>query len=413
MGAGASRCSFGLAFAAIGYADAQSLKVDWENGVPSVDLPHLEDGESFSVRRTAVEDMRPVDDARLPNEDDDVYDAYDEADEMEDDTMYSLDDARETITVSPTMGQEEESGDELPRGSLRATLRRLSVRLPASDDAQSLRDALDAALRTAKMPLLRGLLLERGGSCVGCSERHEFVRAVYASLRKPLVGRHALPLFLYNTPLFPHSSMGLNLFEPRYKLLCRKVLKADRVFGFVSSDGVGTLAKITAFRFGDDDPRDGTCEMTISGLRRFTLGRQWQDKCDGCTSGPLHFADVSYFGDRNESDERPQVMNGKAKPRDAAALVKESLRLYYSSTTRELQRDLEQAHRLGPTPTSAKQSERSYAMSMWLAAACVQLHEGCKAQAATLLATRSTTERLERVLKVQRSEMGKKYDRRG
>ena len=52
-------------------------------------------------------------------------------------------------------------------------------------------------------------------------------------------------------------------------------------------------------------------------------------------------------------------------------------------------------------------------MSMWLAAACVQLHEGCKAQAATLLATRSTTERLERVLKVQRSEMGKKYDRRG
>ena len=83
MGAAAS--CFGLAFAAIGYADAQSLKVDWENGVPSVDLPHLEDGESFSVRRTAVEDMRPVDDARLPNEDDDVYDAYDEADEMEDD----------------------------------------------------------------------------------------------------------------------------------------------------------------------------------------------------------------------------------------------------------------------------------------------------------------------------------------
>ena len=33
------------------------------------------------------------------------------------------------------------------------------------------------------------------------------------------MGRHALPLFLYYAPLFPHTEMGLHLFEPLYKLL--------------------------------------------------------------------------------------------------------------------------------------------------------------------------------------------------
>ena len=37
--------------------------------------------------------------------------------------------------------------------------------------------------------------------------------------------------------------------------------------------------------------------MVIEGLRRFKLGRQWEDKCDGCTTGPLHYADVKYYGD--------------------------------------------------------------------------------------------------------------------
>ena len=117
----------------------------------------------------------------------------------------------------------------------------------------------------------------------------EFVQAVLESLRKPLLGRHALPLFLNDRALFPHSQMRITLYEPRYKLLCRKVLKADQVFGIVPTggEGVGTLAKIKEWRFADDDPKDGNCEMTVVGVRRFRLGRQWEDKCEGCASGPL------------------------------------------------------------------------------------------------------------------------------
>ena len=58
---------------------------------------------------------------------------------------------------------------------------------------------------------------------------------------------------------------------------------------------------------------------------------------------------------------------------------------------------------------SATRSVRGCGMSMWLASACVTLHEACKVQAADLLATRSTTGRLERVLKVLKAEIAKKY----
>ena len=45
------------------------------------------------------------------------------------------------------------------------------------------------------------------------------------------------------------------------------------------------------------------CHLTVEGLRRFSLGRQWQVKCTGCNTGPLHHSDVSYFNDTDASDE--------------------------------------------------------------------------------------------------------------
>jgi hypothetical protein len=193
---------------------------------------------------------------------------------------------------------EEPLKHDTPRGSLRATLRRLGAPAPADDDDDdALRSAVTRALRAAKMPLLRGLLFERGGSCAGCNERAEFVQAVLDSLSRPLVARHALPLFLYDAPLLPHTTTPWHLFEPRYKLLCRKALKSERLFGFVTG-AHGTLARITTWRFTDDDAADGSCHITVTGLRRFRMGRQWQDRCAGCSSGPLHMADVRARRDR-------------------------------------------------------------------------------------------------------------------
>ena len=163
------------------------------------------------------------------------------------------------VNGAPSAAAAAEELDDTPVTSVRATLRRMGVR-PATDDEAALRATLVVALHTAKIKLVRGLLMERGGTCVGCTERPEFVAAVLDSLRQPLVARHALPLFLYDQPLFPHTQLRLHLFEPRYKLACRKALKADQIFGFVSPTrgvGVGTLARIRSSRFKDDDARDG------------------------------------------------------------------------------------------------------------------------------------------------------------
>ena len=87
-------------------------------------------------------------------------------------------------------------------------------------------------------------------------------------------------------------------------------------------------------------------------------------------------------------------------------LIEEVLRLHHATTT--AQRHKEIVEQLGDPPP-AHSRERGYGMSMWLASACVALHEACKVQAGDLLATRSTAGRLERVLKVLKAEIAKKY----
>jgi len=262
------------------------------------------------------------------------------------------------------------------------------------DDEDALREAVDRALRAAPVKLLRGLLFERGGSCTGCSERAEFEAAVVKSLANPLVGRHALPLFVYDRPLFPMTTSGLNLYEPRYKLLCRKVLKADQIFGFVvGSAGIGTLAKIKTWRFANDDARDGNCEMKVVGLRRFRLGRAWED------GNNLHYADVSFFNDTDASETEAV---------DSVALVKQSLKLHYALTSTAEQTEL--IDELGDTPTAR---DTGYAMSMWLAAACVSAHKACRPHASKLLAGTSTVARLRKVVEVQSALVDKKFKRRG
>ena len=198
-------CASALWLASVGLGSSQNIQVDWSGGQPH--LPHLEEGQR-AVGRWDEED-EPVATATA--------------------TVRAGVDAHGG--VSPEDGAAAAAAEEFESAaptsaSMRATLRRMGMRLPAADDEAALRAALLAALQAAKIKLVRGLLFERGGTCIGCTERPEFVAAVLGSLRQPLVARHALPLFLYDQPLFPHTTMGLHLYEPRYKLACRKVRRS-------------------------------------------------------------------------------------------------------------------------------------------------------------------------------------------
>ena len=288
---------------------------------------------------------------------------------------------------------------DVPRGSMKATLKRLGAQLPpGTDNEAALRAALDAELSRVPVKTLRGLLFERGGGCTGCSGAPSLRPP--SSRASPTRWSAATPPAPSSRPLFPMTTSGLNLYEPRYKLLCRKVLKADQIFGFVvGSAGIGTLAKIKTWRFANDDARDGNCVMKVVGLRRFRLGRAWEDKCHGCVTGPLHYADVSFFNDTEASEKEAA---------DSVALVKQSLKLHYALTSTAEQTEL--IDELGDTPTAR---DTGYAMSMWLAAACVSAHKACRPHASKLLAGTSTVARLRKVVEVQSALVDKKFKRRG
>ena len=88
-----------------------------------------------------------------------------------------------------------------------------------------------------------------------------------------------IPLFPLNVVLFPGMVLPLRIFEPRYRLMIRRCLAADRQFGVVliadgeeagspaTPRGVGTLAEIS----GHEIMPDGQIMVVTVGVRRFRL----------------------------------------------------------------------------------------------------------------------------------------------
>ena len=83
---------------------------------------------------------------------------------------------------------------------------------------------------------------------------------------------------LSNFILFPHTSVPLNIFEPRYVQMIGDSLKKDKMIGLVQPKSsttkhlgdlheVGCLGKITSFK----DNSDGTYLIELSGLNRFEI----------------------------------------------------------------------------------------------------------------------------------------------
>ncbi|CAM9847594.1 unnamed protein product, partial [Phaeothamnion confervicola] len=45
--------------------------------------------------------------------------------------------------------------------------------------------------------------------------------------------RSLMPIFYYNLPMFPGETLSLHLFEPRYKLMMRRIIDTSRRFAYV------------------------------------------------------------------------------------------------------------------------------------------------------------------------------------
>ena len=267
---------------------------------------------------------------------------------------------------------------------LRMLCARLGSRAPPEADTLQLQLHARTVLAIAKASTLRSLLAERGANCDGCRTNAAHVEAVLRSVHLPQVARHALPLFRFGGGhLFPNVTAQFHFFEGRYKEMVREALRTDRCFGLVSTAQFGTLARIEEW----SALPEGHFMVKVRGLRRFRLGRQWDLNCEECTTGPLAVAHVSFFDD--------DAAEGLALA-SARLLAEEAVQRYValvggSDIDRKLQAQL------GPLA----QQRGPFDVSMWLSAACT-VHPDCAPMVEHLLLTKSTNDRLERIIEFQK-----------
>jgi len=108
---------------------------------------------------------------------------------------------------------------------------------------------------------------------------------------------HTHPIFFYNEFNFPGSVMGLCLFEPRYKIMIRRVIESDQKFiylpsfnGYRAEEGqIGLLGTVTRCEFDDM----GRANLEMSLRTRIVVQNSWVEQ----GTGNLHFCEYRMLED--------------------------------------------------------------------------------------------------------------------
>lgn len=116
-----------------------------------------------------------------------------------------------------------------------------------------------------------------------------------------------IPLFPLNVVLFPGMVLPLRIFEPRYRLMMRRLLEGDRQFGVVLiRDGdetgapalphaVGTVAEINKH----ERMPNGQMMVVSVGVRRFRIVRTLEGE-------PYQQAEIEYIEEGDPADPLPE-----------------------------------------------------------------------------------------------------------
>jgi Lon protease-like protein len=116
--------------------------------------------------------------------------------------------------------------------------------------------------------------------------------------------RDVMPMFPLGSVLFPYASLPLHVFEPRYRIMIRKVMGAHREFGVVLIErgqevgggdvrfDVGTVARIVQAQ----EMPDGRYALTAVGTRRIRVVRWLEDD-------PFPQAVITEYDEEPEPDD--------------------------------------------------------------------------------------------------------------
>jgi Lon protease-like protein len=121
--------------------------------------------------------------------------------------------------------------------------------------------------------------------------------------------QRTIPMFPLGTVLFPYAPLPLHVFEPRYRLMTRRVEQTDREFGVVLIErgsevggddvrfSVGTIARVVM----SQELPDGRFALTTVGTRRIRVTR-WLD------DDPYPQAEVEVFDEPAVDADREPVI---------------------------------------------------------------------------------------------------------
>ena len=119
-----------------------------------------------------------------------------------------------------------------------------------------------------------------------------------------------IPVFpLSNFIIFPHTTVPLNVFEPRYVEMINDSLKTNKMIGLVQPKkkmlnsipelhGVGCLGKITNFK----DTSDGRYLIDLSGLSRFKITKELKN------NKPYRECEVNFNGFIDDINVQKQTL---------------------------------------------------------------------------------------------------------
>jgi Lon protease-like protein len=115
--------------------------------------------------------------------------------------------------------------------------------------------------------------------------------------------KQTLPIFFFNDTLYPSSILRLHLFEPRYKLMIKRALEANRCFAYVpnfkdyrpNKGDIGLVAKVEECQF----MYDGRALLEANITTRFKITDHWVE--DGTNN--LYYCQYEELLDDEESEE--------------------------------------------------------------------------------------------------------------
>lgn len=207
--------------------------------------------------------------------------------------------------------------------------------------------------------------------------------------------QRTLPIFFYNNTMFPGQTLRLHLFEPRYKIMIRRVLEGNRQFVYLPRytsykpevGAVGIIAQVINCQFS----HDGRAGLEAKMLSRVVLTDHWTEE----DTSQLHYCTFEEMKDTDSEEERRIVNEVLSKD------VREHL-----SSLKQLVASLEPGTQytvkevLGEWPSESSSPE---VLGWWMIGALDTFSEMPEQQKHQLLCTKSAAMRLEVVNMVFKS----------